>query len=594
MRIMMWLWVCMALILFGTATAAQSPILHVPSPEEYLRAIPEATRRWLDNTPRGWGKASADPIANALYFELDTRYTPEEYLNNLPVKIIAGAYQALQDLKSINRDNNPPLSWFEAVIEEWVASLPHEYPLDLTTFPILDATIQISIIGQADFNRDGRDEVIVFFRSSYHQAYVLLHPIESGYQLANIVTSSETDPYMSSGTDIKPLELRDLTGDGNPEWLIQYDYSLPFNMRTCSAFNIYTWHEGGLRAAIEGDTNLCDAYNPTQGLTFSVNPSGAQTITIQEPIPNDWDCDTYNLRRFEWVAPTFVMEENADHDAPTPECQLYRAETHTINHTPQLAIAIPYYEQALALWASTSPTDDRAKLRQVYAQTRLIIAYTLTGQFLKARQAQQTLGEMDTTFHVSPILDFAEAMVDAKLTRYDVCSTAYGFWFDYGNSGISIYVYDEETIGIMIGRLVSFGGMMDSAPPFPSSSGCDMNMWFPPPPLPYQANPTYDNRERQLTYYSQEIGDALLFEVAQHAYDFLVAADPVAALTAIDSALENHIPTAQPMIVDGLRYWRALSLEQSGRLDAALAEYVALSQAGDDSPWAVLAAIHIR
>lgn len=71
------------------------------------------------------------------------------------------------------------------------------------------------------------------------------------------------------------------------------------------------------------------------------------------------------------------------------------------------------------------------------------------------------------------------------------------------------------------------------------------------------------------------------------------AANFASVLTVIDDALRQRHPDAHPVIVEGLRYYRALTLEALNRPDEALAEYVAIYGAAPDSAWGLLAALHL-
>jgi hypothetical protein len=78
-------------------------------------------------------------------------------------------------------------------------------------------------------------------------------------------------------------------------------------------------------------------------------------------------------------------------------------------------------------------------------------------------------------------------------------------------------------------------------------------------------------------------------------YGFCGSSDePLEALEMIDTVLSNPPPDATPQFVTGFHYYRALLLEDIGRDDEALQQYVDIYTAAPESAWGMLALLHLQ
>lgn len=110
------------------------------------------------------------------------------------------------------------------------------------------------------------------------------------------------------------------------------------------------------------------------------------------------------------------------------------------------------------------------------------------------------------------------------------------------------------------------------------------------PPAPEPATPTlapFGTTVPALT-------DAYILEKLGVALSSLRTGDPDAVLTLVDETLDNYDPSVAQIVIDGLHYYRALTLEALNRPDDALAEYVAIYEAAPESAWGLLAALHLE
>ncbi len=71
-------------------------------------------------------------------------------------------------------------------------------------------------------------------------------------------------------------------------------------------------------------------------------------------------------------------------------------------------------------------------------------------------------------------------------------------------------------------------------------------------------------------------------------------ADPEATLDFVDFVRNEVVALPSPFVLGGLTYYRALALESLGRDEEALAEYVALYEGDPESPWHILAGLHLE
>lgn len=69
---------------------------------------------------------------------------------------------------------------------------------------------------------------------------------------------------------------------------------------------------------------------------------------------------------------------------------------------------------------------------------------------------------------------------------------------------------------------------------------------------------------------------------------------PEEVLAFVEFMEDYSIDPARPLFISGLSYYRALALEELGRDDEALAEYIALYEADPESPWHILAGLHLE
>ncbi len=106
-----------------------------------------------------------------------------------------------------------------------------------------------------------------------------------------------------------------------------------------------------------------------------------------------------------------------------------------------------------------------------------------------------------------------------------------------------------------------------------------------PTSIPGDVNPSL---ALNLSAYS----DAELFTVLAAARNAFEKRHYQAALVILEDGLDHRHPDALPILVNGVRYWRALALEALDRPDDALAEYVAIYAAAPESAWGHLARLH--
>lgn len=88
--------------------------------------------------------------------------------------------------------------------------------------------------------------------------------------------------------------------------------------------------------------------------------------------------------------------------------------------------------------------------------------------------------------------------------------------------------------------------------------------------------------------------DGVLFDTLGQVETSLYEQNYEAALTILDNAISSADPAAHPIIVQGLHYFRALTLEQLDRDNEALAEYVTIYETAPNTSWGTLARLHFE
>ena len=412
-----------------------------------------------------------------------------------------------------------------------------------------------------DFNGDSTDEYLleVLDNWSMRTFYALA---DETVQLLPLPIVGLPGDMISRGSAesgrLAILNIADLDDDGDDEIIVEgYQYGY---WASCGDLYVLDWQAGEVVDRTGELFSYCLplAQLDTASILFDTDQPGA--IQLIETRVDGWNCqrvrtDTLNLINDMLRTDTVY--------ADTAWCDLREASE---------AFEQRDYARAVDIYQSALPNFE-GQMEQ-YLMARLALSHALKGQ---SDEAQSTLETAQPTGQMGALLTRLEA-TDIQVEA--MCREAYDFFAEINLSQENQYAnpYEWTPTNFYFGR--EFLDPRYYPLPDPAQAGCDYRNIFESEPTPI---PTPD----------EEVTVDVWSLVANQVYHHLRRGDYEQVLSQIETVFtlppENYQDYELP-----LRYWRALTLELSGRSDEALAEYIAIIDTAPDSAWGMLAALHVE
>jgi tetratricopeptide (TPR) repeat protein len=440
--------------------------------------------------------------------------------------------------------------WFTALLS---TALAERTSLEIAG-EITAGEFEIQVI-PIDFDGDQQEDFLleVYDRFSWRKFYALwdgdiqILPIPITGASGDVVTRRLP---MTGAMGIVRNE--DLDGDGSDELIIEgggYGY-----WSDCGDLYVLDWQAG---AVITVGSNLFHYCIPMQNEPLN-------TVSIHTDLPDElrmiirmvdgWGCETIRTDTLVFASMTPQSRTEA---ADSVWCQMRDAAT--AFEDQQYQIAIDTYTQILP--------GLEEQLAQ-YVLARLVLAHTLAGQF---DQADNLLHDVEQSGQMGELLAALEA---ASGQPENMCKAAHDFFAAHNpRTDPSANPYEWTPANFYFGTNAIDPRYYPL--PIPSVAGCDLQIFANSQPTPL-AIPTIS------------IGAFLSYRISNQ----LLNKEYADTLSQIDEFLTSAEIEAQHYVLP-LFYWRAVTLEQMGRNQEALEQYLAIVNRDPESWWGKMAAIHI-
>jgi tetratricopeptide (TPR) repeat protein len=478
--------VFLILMMTSSISAEEGYRLRVPTAEEYLTAMPQITAQMrIDDTSEY--QRDTYELRRLMNEEFWLRY---DDLSLVPFDILNTAEPYLDRIIGYDVDDHrTEPGWHSLLLNLWLK----EHQPDLSTRDIWQFGDYILHIQPIDFTGDGVNELSVRFvrQLGDYVEYMVLQLDETqpeGYRRlgeTNFWFSTRCAYQLSCGGEGELQQVRDLTGDGLPEWIVSRG-SCGWGRCAVSLYVFGWWQEQFIDLTkvdqiwmpVVSGGGGASTYPPQGDWVFeNIDDDPALEIKQIEYVTDNRGCEFSSEQVFKWDDATgqFRGREVIYEYADTPWCALRKAHDAMLDGNPE--VAITHYERMLTI----DPPPDLVDLWQ-YARIRLVAAYALRGQVEDARALldeidpeaieDETIRSMAETAQVVFTADSDGKLLCIRLESavseaYDrglpaPILLAYGQTNDYGvswnygggdfspaNAGCSIYSLWERTVNVL-------------------------------------------------------------------------------------------------------------------------------------------------
>jgi tetratricopeptide (TPR) repeat protein len=486
------------------------------------------------------------------------------------------------------RDRIPAIDmnkWIARLLERWLS----ENPTDLSSVESINAYPFAMTVEAHDFDLDGDDEWIldVQYLRGEDVIYRNFLVADGGLSQYNILPLPI--PYLSDGSGwstevssdlgFNDLGLRDITADGQMEWLFsvgEFGPGGPGYFGTIFTMYALGWRDGEIVQVYRGP-----------GTVQNTDDDAALEFSNNVIVRDNWLCGTQTSQIWDWDGAEYVRQPDrigqADCTARQAEEAMWAGDFKTATERYET-----FFEQSEDRWAQyiecLSAGDyvcSSGLWTQIYYyfMGRRIIAYALLGDTARAQQ----LLEEATSYRRG---GFVDALVTADTLETErLCRAAY----DYFTSRWRIDPSDSNQLlpGIIVANINDGWDHYIGFVANPARSGCDIALFsgtptptptVTPTPHPTAPPPTPDTRSLQEQWIDY-----------QSIYNAFQAGDYETARIIVEHAVPQDDLDAARWL-----YWRALVYEVLDQPDDALNEYINLYLNYPGSWWARLAGLHLE
>lgn len=468
-----------------TATVVPTEVytLRTVSAAEYLAAIPVIVEqmRQTDSTEYQQGTNGLRTMISA---EVKSRY-PD--LKGVSLKTLCDAEPSMV-LDTYWDTVGSEKVWRDAELKAWLTeahpnltSRNHwtycEYSLDTT--PI-------------DFNGDGISEVAVVMTLQPREAeyplyteYLVLGQNDKGeyeqFPKPSLWRSAPCSIHSPCGGSAAVIGVRDLTGDGLPEWLLT-EGQCAYGICGVGLF-IVSWQNGRLinltpesgdepfvqRGAGGGGAPSSPPPGTWSYENLDVDP--ATEIVQRDTLTDNRGCEFVTTQIFDLdsLSAQYVGNDPTYSYADTPACALRLAHNAMIAH--EFNEAIKHYEHFLRFDLTGSEEASQ------YVEVRLATAYALTGQ---SNKANKLLTQLRNAQPIGPIMnDMLSTAPSTYLNSedpFELCATLYKIIRKYDSFSVEVSSSDILNYGQTNDYNIALGyGGGDYSPAY---AGCDIpGLW---------------------------------------------------------------------------------------------------------------------
>lgn len=380
--------------------------------------------------------------------------------------------------------------WAQAMIVSWLS----QHDIDLNEYTSLHIQdFEISVMPR-DFSGDGQPEWLLDVQSDHYAQLVVIESASHGYRVVEspLTWTACCLAYNSIySAAIEEQRFVDMTGDGQPEWIVAMGGSSG-NWMSYGRLIILEWQDGHLvDIAPPRDaphTSMRLAYEtPAGGGETPVFPYGVRVtypdidgdntpeIVIEVDQMDNWGCTWTWKRLFRWDSAQFVLTESSRTYEDVQGCEIRAAEESMWAHDVEMAVA--HYERAMTLQpTSRYILGDKVEITR-YAVARLILAYTLAGRHNEAASLAGQLESSEDDSHT--LTAYISAIEDNLGSAPIMCRAAYNVFSFNCPTGTDACL--GSPLKAMVGRTLENDGDFPSSPrhifPAPHKAGCDTAIW---------------------------------------------------------------------------------------------------------------------
>lgn len=582
------IWLCVVGFLITVTTQAQETTptgtalyhLRTLTPEEFITHLPNFSELSAANS-----SGQAHELLRAAEAEFLLKYAEIARFDELHL-----AFRKFNDeIYPANQTESVPV----IDMNEWVARLTEQYllenPTDLNTLTSVSFYPFAMQVEPHDFDGDGSNEWILDMQVNgsqhdsiiYRNYLVAVHegdayrviPVPIPFLKDNMEWTAE-----GHGWNVN-LGFRDVTGDGQPEWLFRRNVDA-FGPNT-TVFNliyVVMWHDGSLTRVFAENADF-----------NNLDDDAAVEFTDSYVREDNWGCGTVTTVVYDWNGNAY--SQLPDQTRPL-NCDGRHAEEAmwSGDFTTAASLYDAYLEANAERWANyvncasqgDIVCDDSLWIQLMsYFQARRILAYAFLGDENHARHLLAQLPPANTPLRTA----FMDALLAVNSADAEpLCRAAYRYFQENFTRTHDTFDGSFPFVPGIVEEDIHDGWQRPIYEIDPARAGCDVALFSgAPTPTPSPTTrptyppPTPDSRPASAWFIDR--GNVYL-PFIQGDYDMAqIVIDQAARIDDFD--------------VQKFAYWQALLFDVTGQTPAALEAYTALYLSYPGSWWGWLAGLHL-